>query len=546
MMMNQPIWICPQCRSDVKESDSVTCSVCSWQMLEVDGVWSASPEYRPEHFSEARRAHLVEIEADHFWFESRRKLIERKLGALLGGGFSSGGSVGGGIERVVELGCGSGGMLPYLANYAQSVFAVDAHPESARSAKLRESAATVLHGSVTDTPLASEQFDLAISLDVLEHVEPNEFLAEALRLVKPGGKLLVAVPAFSSLWSAADERAGHRLRYEIEGLRTELQRNGWRLVDYTHYQCFLFPLIYASRVFSRNRPPTLERNPPEWINRALSAINAAEVKLFGGGRLPFGSSLIAWAEKPLGSPPPDSPSLDSDHCRYQREYFDASPRWRIKPTQSSYVRRHFDELLSAAAPKTSDRILEVGAGMGRFTLLLEQEGYDVVASDLSEKLLAALRDECPALETVAGDALDLPSRLNGQFDQVLGFFMLHHLPDVDRAFQGLARLVKPGGRIAFVEPNAYYVPFYLQVFFSRRMSWRGDGGIVRMRSGLISRAMRSAGLVPMEVKSYGFFPPGITNHPQGRRFEEKLESLPLPGALKAFRIFQAEKPDDPA
>ena len=74
----------------------------------------------------------------------------------------------------------------------------------------------------------------------------------------------------------------------------ELQRNGWRPEGYTHFQCLLFPLVFVTR---RLGPAALriERTPSRLVDRALGLVNRIEVATFSGLRLPFGSSLVAWA-----------------------------------------------------------------------------------------------------------------------------------------------------------------------------------------------------------------------------------------------------------
>lgn len=246
---------------------------------------------------------------------------------------------------------------------------------------------------------------------------------------------------------------------------------------------------------------------------------------------------------PSSAPPPTgntrAPTNVEQHNDYQRDYFARVERQTIEPESSDYVARHLDELIRAADLQPGDRILEVGAGKGRFTLQLAARGFDVVATDLSAHLLADLERRDPELRTVAADVCELPQLIEERFDKIIGFFMLHHLPDLPAAFRGMAGVLAPGGSLTFCEPNAWYLPFYLQITFSRKMTWRGDGGVLNMRPGVLAPAMRAAGLEPAEPRSFGFFPPFITNRPVGKRIEEKLEALPLPETTHAFRIFQA-------
>jgi SAM-dependent methyltransferase len=107
------------------------------------------------------------------------------------------------------------------------------------------------------------------------------------------------------------------------------------------------------------------------------------------------------------------------------------------------------------------RALEIGAGTGYFSLNLLQSGVVGAATcmDISPGMLDVLADNARELgleaETVAGDAERLPAP-DGSFDLVFGHAVLHHIPDLERAFAEFARVLRPGGRIAFAgEPSRY-------------------------------------------------------------------------------------------
>ena len=130
----------------------------------------------------------------------------------------------------------------------------------------------------------------------------------------------------------------------------------------------------------------------------------------------------------------------------------------------------------------------MGCGPGKYTVGLAARGFDVTGLDLTPGLVEQLRDVAPDVTAVEGDLLDPPTELHGSFDVVAGFFVLHHLSDVDAAFEGGRRLARPGGRVVFIEPNAYFPGFYVQVTLTPGMSWKGDKGIVHMRPGKLRRA----------------------------------------------------------
>lgn len=132
--------------------------------------------------------------------------------------------------------------------------------------------------------------------------------------------------------------------------------------------------------------------------------------------------------------------------------------------------------------------------MGRYTLPLLDRGYRNLAGlDLTEFLLNQLRTYCAGrydIPLYCTDVSDHPKELDGQFDFVIGFFTLHRLHNLERCFAAMREMLKPSGRIAFLEPNAYNVSYYLQILLSPRMTWEGDKGVCQMRPGLCSQPWR--------------------------------------------------------
>lgn len=241
-----------------------------------------------------------------------------------------------------------------------------------------------------------------------------------------------------------------------------------------------------------------------------------------------------------------SPSLErtEDHNQYQRAYFEGSLKKTMVPRDSRYLRRHVKELLRFGEIAPRDRVLELGCGMGRYTVLLADMGFAVEGLDLSPVLLERLRaygGEGRSIPLHCGDIADPPPVLTGAFDVAAGFFVLHHLEDLSRVFRAVARLLKRGGRVVFLEPNPYNPLYYIQIAITPRMTWRGDRGIVKMRRRVIFGAMRDAGLVRPQMKRFGFFPPFLADREIGARLERQLERLPLWSGLLPFQLFRAER-----
>jgi SAM-dependent methyltransferase len=235
-------------------------------------------------------------------------------------------------------------------------------------------------------------------------------------------------------------------------------------------------------------------------------------------------------------------TLIDRHNRSQRTYFEERLSPRMVPRRSRYLERHLDELVRFAALRPTDRILEVGCGMGRYTLLLADRGYHVEGNDLSPLLLERLRSYDGSRERIPLHAFDIaspPSELHGAYDAVVGLFMLHHLHDLELSFRGLAKLLRPEGRLAFLEPSALTPFFYAQIALTRGMTWRGDGGVARMRPGVVLPALRAAGLVGERSGVFGFFPPALADTGTGAAIERTLERARPLRPFRAFALFGA-------
>jgi 2-polyprenyl-3-methyl-5-hydroxy-6-metoxy-1,4-benzoquinol methylase len=231
------------------------------------------------------------------------------------------------------------------------------------------------------------------------------------------------------------------------------------------------------------------------------------------------------------------------HNRAQVRYFERAGREAMKPVDSQYVRRQVDELIRFSGLARGAHVLEVGCGMGRYTLPLARRGLRLEGIDLSQSLLDRLEshnaDRLP-LELHCLDVVEAPERLGRRYDAVVGFFILHHLHDLDVSFDAIARLVRPGGNVTFLEPNPLNPMYYAQLALSPGMSWDGERGIMKMRSSIVGAAMHAAGLVGFRRHRFGFLPPFAANLRFAPPLERALERFPLWRPLLPFQLFGAQ------
>lgn len=154
-------------------------------------------------------------------------------------------------RSVLEVGCGQGAMGARLSvGHVRRYDAVEPDAQSFAVAheRIRAEGATVINGDHTAAP--RDDYDLVIACEVLEHVEADhEVLAEWVRLVRPGGHLLLSVPAWPRRFAPMDVRAGHYRRYSPQDISEVMQRAG--LIE-TRTTLYAWPLGYALETV-RNR-----------------------------------------------------------------------------------------------------------------------------------------------------------------------------------------------------------------------------------------------------------------------------------------------------
>ncbi len=206
---------------------------------------------------------------------------------------------------ILDVGCGTGGMIPHLRRFG-SVVGVDLSDRALSLAKRREQGHLV-QADLPDLPFPPSSFDLLTSFDVIYHqavADDDTALSEMARLLRPGGKLLLRVPAHDWLRGRHDLAVHTRHRYGKQELLEKLQQAGLEPNYVSYANCFLFPVAASMRFSQRflNLEGREDRGSdvkevPAPINWLLTAVLKLEAAFLRRQALPFGLSLVAVAEK---------------------------------------------------------------------------------------------------------------------------------------------------------------------------------------------------------------------------------------------------------
>ncbi len=240
---------------------------------------------------EATYAAEAAIEETHWWFVGRRQLFGRELQSA-------------GIPphaRILDAGTGTGTNLRMLRDLRYSkVEGLDMSEEAIRWCA-DKGLGPVRRGSVCDMPFEDGWFDAVLATDIIEHVEDDKrALAEIARVVRPGGNVLITVPAFPALWGLQDEVSLHRRRYRMAALVRLVRASGFSVVRAYHFNYLLFLPIWAARRIMRLTRTRLQSEGQvrgSILDRLLSTIFTFDILTAPRLRPPFGVSILLLAVK---------------------------------------------------------------------------------------------------------------------------------------------------------------------------------------------------------------------------------------------------------
>ena len=238
---------------------------------------------------------LYGLENSYWWFKARRRLVERTVKS-----YSE--HIDGDI-KILDVGCGTGGVLSMLSRYGNS-FGVDVSPEAINYCKKRK-LNNIKIGTAEKLPFPDNTFSIVVCLDVLYHKgikNDTTALKEIHRVLRRDGVLILTDSANKTLWSRHDISAHARTRYSKNEINDKLTKCGFIILKLSYYNFFLFPLVYFFRKFDNatNKNKNIETNVKE-INPVINFF-LYKILLFEGWLLryinfPFGVSIFCVAKK---------------------------------------------------------------------------------------------------------------------------------------------------------------------------------------------------------------------------------------------------------
>lgn len=236
---------------------------------------------------------LYQLEETYWWFIGRRELVAQMVARYCQQA----------RPAILDAGCGTGGTMAQVAHLGR-VIGCDRSVYALAFCRDRGFSELVA-GDVCALPFASASLDVCLSCDVLEHTpDDRQAVQELVRVLRPGGTVVLTVPAHRFLWSEHDEALEHRRRYSARELRQLLQESGMQLEKLSPVVVGVFVPILLFRLLQRLRPKAPEeprtdlRVLPGLINGLLIQGLRLENWLLRRLNLPVGTSLVAVARKP--------------------------------------------------------------------------------------------------------------------------------------------------------------------------------------------------------------------------------------------------------
>ncbi len=236
---------------------------------------------------------LADREITYFWHVGRREILHEAIERHSYGVPSS--------RAILDVGCGTGGNMLLLKDYG-SVTGIDFSDEAIRLAQ-GKGFATLCQADATKLPFDGHSFDLATSLDVLEHIPGDEIaIGEVYRVLRKNGLFVVTVPAYQWLFSQHDVALHHMRRYTKKEMTNKLKAAGFEIQQASYFVMLGVFMNGLRKVFDMLRRTSASVHTydvvyPDSVNTLLLSELRLEKKWLRFFPLPFGTSIFVVAKK---------------------------------------------------------------------------------------------------------------------------------------------------------------------------------------------------------------------------------------------------------
>jgi len=245
---------------------------------------------------------MYSLEQSYWWFVGKQFLVRNSLKRLPFNGFRK--------DKILDIGCGTGIILKTLEE-SGTAYGMEFSPEAIKFLRKRDLKLIARSDANQSIPFKNDTFSAITCLDVLEHLENDlTLLKEMVRVCKPGGYILITVPAFDIFWSPHDVALHHRRRYTRKQMLENVSKLHCKVIKASYYNTILSVPILAVRKFKslfshrKHAQSDFFISLPDCLNKALGLLFTAEIYYLRFFNLPFGVSFLLILKK-LGENQPD-------------------------------------------------------------------------------------------------------------------------------------------------------------------------------------------------------------------------------------------------
>jgi ubiquinone/menaquinone biosynthesis C-methylase UbiE len=235
---------------------------------------------------------MFETEDTHWWY--------RALRGILGDALQIHGEVQ--QPRVLDLGCGTGANMVMVGASAE-VYGVDFAAEALLCCKKR-GLSRVAAASAPVLPFADSVFDIVYSCDVLSHrsiTSKADVIVEIGRVLRPGGLLILNLPAYQWLHSSHDVAVQMDKRFGRGETVAMLRGSGFDILRATYWNTLLFPIVCAVRIWRKVKAPEgsdLAAGSGGSLSPLFTGLLGLERRILRYAALPYGLSVFIVARRP--------------------------------------------------------------------------------------------------------------------------------------------------------------------------------------------------------------------------------------------------------